>query len=210
MTEAKNNKAVEPEAAETKAETQAEAAAPAATQAEVVAPAAPAQAAAPAAQPAAAPAAQPATAQAAPVPPHAPGAPAAQAAAQPAPQAAPAGQPFGAVPPQAHPSFAQQPPQRPQNMPGMPLLYLTGGMKFGWAVVGLLMGPVAILLAWLVNLSNFPQAKSDAMKFALIGFLVNLVLWIFFLTACGAAIAVAVSQAGYSSYGGYGTYYGYY
>ena len=134
-----------------------------------------------------------------------PGASAGQAYA--APQTAPA-QPYAAVPPQAHPAPGQVPPQRPQNMPGMPLLYLTGGMKFGWTVVGLLMGPVAILLAWLVNLSNFPQAKSDAMKFALIGFLVNLVLWFIVIMVFGAAFAVAIANSGYSNYGY--SYYGYY
>lgn len=36
---------------------------------------------------------------------------------------------------------AQQPQGAPQNMPGMPLLYLTGGMKFGWAACGFLLGP---------------------------------------------------------------------
>lgn len=65
---------------------------------------------------------------------------------------------------------AQQPQGAPQNMPGMPLLYLTGGMKFGWAVCGFFLGPIAILLAWLTNQSNFPQAKSEAVKFSLIGF----------------------------------------
>ena len=86
---------------------------------------------------------------------------------------------------------AQQPQGAPQNMPGMPLLYLTGGMKFGWAVCGFFLGPIAILLAWLTNQSNFPQAKSEAVKFSLIGFLATFAVWVlvlvlFSVAACSA------------------------
>ena len=80
-------------------------------------------------------------------------------------------------------------------------------MKFGWCAAGFLMGPVAILLAWLVNLSNFPKAKSDAMKFALIGFLIELAVLFVVVMFFGAAIAVAMTQSRYSTYG---SYYGYY
>lgn len=59
------------------------------------------------------------------------------------PQAAPV-PPAGNVPPQSGfvPPTAGMPPQPgcapgPQNIPGLPLIHLTGGMKFGWAVVGL-------------------------------------------------------------------------
>lgn len=121
---------------------------------------------------------------------------------------APQGQ-QGGVPP-----TGQMPPQQPftaptgqvppmlQNMPGMPLLYLTGGMKFGWAALGFLMGPVAILVAWLTNAHNFPQAKSEAVKFSLIGFLVSIVGWIllvllFGFTACAAVGATATGASYY-------------
>lgn len=107
--------------------------------------------------------------------------------------------PAGQVPPQQPfgPAPAVPPQPMPQNMPGMPLLYLTGGMKFGWAVLGFFMGPIAILIAWLTNAHNFPQARSEAVKFSLIGFLVTL-LWVVLLfmligfSAC-AAVGAAVS-----------------
>lgn len=107
-------------------------------------------------------------------------------------------QPYGSAP------TAQVPPM-PQNMPGMPLLYLTGGMKFGWAALGFLMGPIAILIAWLTNAHNFPQAKSDAVKFSLIGFLVSIVGWILLamllgFTACAAIGTAATGAAGYGCY----------
>lgn len=110
--------------------------------------------------------------------------------------------PTGQIPPQQPFSApAGQVPPAPQNMPGMPLLYLTGGMKFGWAALGFLMGPIAILVAWLTNAHNFPQAKSEAVKFSLIGFLASIVGWVllmllFGFTAC-AAIGAAASGASY-------------
>ena len=101
-------------------------------------------------------------------------------------------QPSGQAPFYGAPAQQPQQPQAvPQNMPGMPLLYLTGGMKFGWAVCGFFLGPIAILLAWLTNQSNFPQAKSDAVKFSLIGFLATFAVWVlvlvlFSVAACSA------------------------
>ncbi len=106
------------------------------------------------------------------------------------------------VPPQQPPYYgAPQQPQRPQNMPGMPLLYLTGGMKFGWAVCGFFMGPIAILLAWLTNQSNFPQAKSEAVTFALFGFLAEIVAIVLFTILFGAAACAATTYShSYYSY----------
>ena len=101
-------------------------------------------------------------------------------------------QPSGQAPFYGAPAQQPQQPQAvPQNMPGMPLLYLTGGMKFGWAACGFFLGPIAILLAWLTNQSNFPQAKSDAVKFSLIGFLATFAVWVlvlvlFSVAACSA------------------------
>ena len=95
----------------------------------------------------------------------------------------------------------QQPQGVPQNMPGMPLLYLTGGMKFGWAVCGFFMGPIAILLAWLTNQSNFPQAKSEAIKFSLIGFLATFIIWVLLFVLFGVAACSALTYGpSYYSY----------
>lgn len=111
-------------------------------------------------------------------------------------------QPSGQAP--FYGASAQQPQQAqgvPQNMPGMPLLYLTGGMKFGWAACGFLLGPIAILLAWLTNQSNFPQAKSDAVKFSLIGFLVTFAVWALLIVLFGVAACSALTYGpSYYSY----------
>ena len=121
------------------------------------------------------------------------------------PQAAPV-PPAGNVPPQSGfvPPTAGMPPQSgcapgPQNIPGLPLVHLTGGMKFGWAVVGFLMGPVAILLAWLTNAHNFPEAKKDAIKFSLFGFLAQFLIWFVLIALFGCATCAAVTSA-FTSY----------
>ncbi len=125
--------------------------------------------------------------------------------------------PAGQVPPQQGqvPPMGQTPPQQPygfapsaqaapapQNLPGMPLLYLSGGMKFGWAAVGFFMGLVGILIAWLTNAHNFPQARSEAVRFALIGFVVSFVLVILLLVLFGftACAALNASLSGYYYY----------
>lgn len=81
-----------------------------------------------------------------------------------------------------------------QDAPGMPLLYLSGGMKFGWALVGFLLGPVAILLAWLTNLTNYPEAKNEAIKYSIIGFVVMLLIGFLLTTLFGVAACSAVSS----------------
>lgn len=129
---------------------------------------------------------------------------AAQAAAGAAPQqpfAAPGAQvpPAGAVPPMgAAPQYQAAP--KPQNLPGMPLLYLTGGMKFGWAALGFIMGPVAILIAWLTNASNFPDAKRDALKFSLFGFLAQFLIAAMLMGLVGCFSCAAIGSSGYCYY----------
>lgn len=161
-------------------------------------------------------ASEPAASATAPVPP-APAAPASAAPANPAPtapmgaSAAGAVPPMGAAPANPVPPAGQVPPAQPfvqpgapvQNMPGMPLFSLTGGMKFGWAALGFLMGPVAILIAWLTNAHNFPDAKSDAIKFSLFGFLAQFVVGILIVVIFGMAACAAIGSMG--SY-----YYSYY
>lgn len=127
------------------------------------------------------------------------------AAAYPPPAGAvpPTGQmpPTGQVPPTGQMPPFQGQPEVPQNIPGMPLFQLTGGMKFGWAALGLLMGPVAILIAWLTNAHNFPEAKNAAVKFALFGFLTQLLLGIALAGLVGCATCTAMTgMAGYCYY----------
>lgn len=96
--------------------------------------------------------------------------------------------PMGQVPPFQGQASAQQ------NIPGMPLFQLTGGMKFGWAVVGFFVGPIGILLAWLTNAHNFPEAKNAAVKFSLFGFLAQFLVWILVVGLFGCAACAAVSS----------------
>lgn len=119
-----------------------------------------------------------------------------------APQSAPVPPAGNNTPPQSAfiPPAAGVPPQpgytpAPQNIPGMPLVQLTGGMKFGWAAAGFLMGPVAILLAWLTNAHNFPEVKKDAVKFSLFGFLAQFLIWFVLIALFGCATCAAVTSA---------------
>lgn len=98
------------------------------------------------------------------------------------------------VPPTGQMPPFQGQPSAPQNIPGMPLFQLTGGMKFGWAVAGFFMGPIAILLAWLTNAHNFPEAKNAAVKFSLFGFLAQFLVWILVAGLFGCAACAAVSS----------------
>lgn len=118
-----------------------------------------------------------------------------------APQSAPV-PPAGNTPPQSAfvPPAVGTPSQSgyasiPQNIPGMPLVQLTGGMKFGWAAAGFLMGPIAILLAWLTNAHNFPEVKKDAVKFSLFGFLAQFLIWFVLIALFGCATCAAVTSA---------------
>ena len=86
-------------------------------------------------------------------------------------------------------------------------MQLTGGMKFAWLVVGALLGIPGIIIAWLVNVDKMPQVKSDALKFAIIGFVIWIVLGIIMGLLIGGMVSAVVAGA-LGSYGGYG--HGYY
>ena len=81
-------------------------------------------------------------------------------------------------------------------------MQLTGGMKFAWLVVGALLGIPGIIIAWLVNVDKMPQVKSDALKFAIIGF----VIWIVLQFIFGMIVFGTISAAMYGTdeLGGYG------
>ena len=120
-----------------------------------------------------------------------------QQAAAPQQPVAPEGfvPPAGQVPPYQPYGMSGAPvPPSVQPMPGMPLMQLTGGMKAGWFFVGFLLGPVGILLAWLINLTNFPEVKSGALKFSLIGCAVTIVLAILLGVFVGMATFAAMSS----------------
>lgn len=89
-----------------------------------------------------------------------------------------------------------------------PLMQLTGGMKFGWLVVGALMGIPGIVLAWLVNADKVPQVKNDALKFAIIGFAIWIVLGIVLSLAITGMVTAVVAGAMGSLGSGYGYGYG--
>ncbi len=142
-----------------------------------------------------------------------PGAPFPDQAAQQAvpPQQPPMGQyapqpPMGQMPPQ-QPMYGASQPQPQAFYPPAPLMQLTGGMKFAWLVVGALLGIPGIIIAWLVNVDKMPQVKSDALKFAIIGFVIWIVLGIIMGLLIGGMVSAVVAGA-LGSYGSYG--HGYY
>ena len=134
-------------------------------------------------------------------------APQPQPAPQPVPEPQPASQPQPA--PQPMPQAAPQPqPQQPYGYQQpvyapAPLMQLTGGMKFGWLVIGALMGIPGIVLAWLVNADKTPQVKSDALKFAIIGFVIWIVLGILLSLAITGMVTAVVAGAMGTVGGGY-------
>lgn len=93
--------------------------------------------------------------------------------------------------PQAYSAPAYGAPQAPV------LTQLSGGMKFAWLVVGLFMGIPGMLLAWLCNVDKLQQVKSDAVKFSVIGFVINIVAIILLYVMVFGAIA-AIGTATYS------------
>ena len=117
------------------------------------------------------------------------------------------------MPPQQQPYQAPQPGYQPQPQPmymPAPLMQLTGGMKFGWFVVGALMGIPGIVISWLVNVDKLPQVKSEALKWTIIGFVVWIVLGILISLAIGgmitALVAGAMGSAGYYGYDYHGSW----
>lgn len=80
---------------------------------------------------------------------------------------------------------------------------LSGGLKFGWLCIGMIMGIPGMLLAWLINFDKHPQVKKDAIMWSVIGFAIAIVCGIIFTVAFIGMFAAAISSAG----GGYGGYY---
>ena len=89
--------------------------------------------------------------------------------------------PYGAYPPPQPPA-----PQRREE--------LTGGQKFGWFLIGLLMSIPGILIAWLTNGDSAPQVRSSAVKFAVIGFVIEIVGAILTGVIIGGAFAVVFAE----------------
>lgn len=132
---------------------------------------------------------------------------------QPQPQAyqqaqVPPQPPLGQQPYQPQPQYMPQQPMPQQYAMPAPLMALTGGMKFGWFVIGALMGIPGIVLAWLVNVDKYPPVKSDALKWTIIGFVVWIVLGIIISLMIGGMITALVAGAAgsYGSYSYHGSY----
>lgn len=86
-------------------------------------------------------------------------------------------------------------------------MQLTGGMKFGWFVVGALLGIGGIVVSWLVNVDKAPQVKSEALKWTIIGFVVWIVLGIVMSMIIGGMITTMIAGAlGSYGYGYYGSW----
>ena len=112
--------------------------------------------------------------------------------AAPQPPATPPTEPL----PQQQPSMGQQvPPAQPQPQQPMYGAPQPQPQAFypPWLVVGALLGIPGIIIAWLVNVDKMPQVKSDALKFAIIGF----VIWIVLQFIFGMIVFGTISAAMY-------------
>jgi hypothetical protein len=112
----------------------------------------------------------------------APTVPPSQHNVQPVPVPAPQGQ------------YQQAPPQPQVQYAPAPLTDLTGGMKFGWLVIGILMGIPGILIAWLTNAGRADRVRSDAIKFTVIGLVVNIAAWVI-LAILGFGFVAILAQS---------------
>lgn len=95
------------------------------------------------------------------------------------------------------PSYVPPAYQQPMATPQVyvpQVVSLTGGQKFGWFVVGFLGNIVGMLLAWLVNIDKAPQVKSDAIKFAVIGFVVSIALYVILFAFMGVAVTATMAS----------------
>ena len=115
--------------------------------------------------------------------------------APPTAQGSPVPPPFTSQP---QTGYTPQPAVQPIYVP-TPLQQLTGGMKFAWAVIGALLGIPGVVLAWVCNVDKVPQVKNDAVKFALIGF----VVWIAGGVIVGLAIGGITTAAIFGALGAY-------
>lgn len=126
----------------------------------------------------------------------------------PTPQPIPAPTPQQAAPqPPIPPTYA--PVSVPAPAPAPMLTQLSGGMKFAWLVIGCFMGIPGMILSWLVNVDKHPQVKSDAIKFSIIGFVINIVMvtiFTFFISALLTA-AMVEALAPLTATNGYYSYY---
>ncbi|MEG1561305.1 MAG: spore coat protein SP96 [Raoultibacter sp.] len=109
---------------------------------------------------------------------------------QPAPQPEPQ--------PQPRPQPMPQPVQ-PLYAPAPLMMQMTGGMKFGFCLLGFLMSLPGVLVAWLINADKVPSMKSDALKFSLIGFAVSIVIGILLTMMFVGFIVALVAAAGDAS-----------
>lgn len=109
----------------------------------------------------------------------------------PAPQAQPTQQPAPAVPQYQQQPVQPQPNYAPQG--------LTGGQKAAWLFIGMFASVAGILLAAVTNLDN-PARKSEALKFAAIGFVIILVIYVLIFAMAGCSTAAMLGSSGYYSY----------
>ncbi|MDR0514558.1 MAG: hypothetical protein LBG81_05285 [Coriobacteriaceae bacterium] len=76
----------------------------------------------------------------------------------------------------AQPAYAPAYYQPAQTLAAPQLTSLSGGMKFAWFLIGFLMGLTGLLLTWVINAGNLKQVRDDAMKFAVIGCVITMVI----------------------------------
>lgn len=108
----------------------------------------------------------------------------------------------GSVPPQP----GQPVPPFAGGRPGYaPEPQLTGGLKFGYFLLGFLGNLFGIVVSWLVNADKHPAIKSSAIKWSVIGFVctfvVGILLSIAFAGFVGAVLAAVAGGGHYYASG---------
>lgn len=73
---------------------------------------------------------------------------------------------------------------------------LAGGQKAAWLFIGLLIGIAGILLAAVTNIDH-PERKSDAIKFAAIGFVIAILLYVFLFGLMSCSVAMIANSPSY-------------
>lgn len=103
-----------------------------------------------------------------------------------------AGEPQQQPPTQGY-SYATTP--SPQTGAG-----LSGGLKFGWFLVGMLAGIVGMLVAWLANFDRRQEVRHDAILWSVIGFAARFVAEIALFLSLAGAIVSAMAGIGDTMY----------
>lgn len=112
--------------------------------------------------------------------------------------------PAGAAP--IPPQSGQPIPPQAGGYPGfVPEPQLSGGLKFGYFLLGFLGNLFGIVVAWLINADKHPAIKGSAVKWSIVGFACTFVVGILIALAFAGFIGAVVAAAAGGGHYAYGT-----